>query len=86
MHRGHDVVPVDLDPGVAWCAQFFSWCYHFAGSSSINPKLARWAYCPFVASDARAGRNGLSIAQTEYWSDAMDRWAEDLVDPTKGGT
>ncbi len=30
--------------------------------------------------------NGLSIAQTEFWSDAMDRWAEDLVDPTKGGT
>ncbi len=30
--------------------------------------------------------NGLSIAQAEYWSDAMDRWAEDLVDPTKGGT
>ena len=30
--------------------------------------------------------NGLSMAQTEFWSDAMDRWAEDLVDPTKGGT
>lgn len=30
--------------------------------------------------------NGLSMAQCEYWSDAMDRWAEDLVDPTKGGT
>ena len=30
--------------------------------------------------------NGLSIAQAEFWSDAMDRWAEDLVDPTKGGT
>lgn len=30
--------------------------------------------------------NGLSMAQCEFWSDAMDRWAEDLVDPTKGGT
>ncbi len=30
--------------------------------------------------------NGLSMAQAEFWSDAMDRWAEDLVDPTKGGT
>ncbi len=30
--------------------------------------------------------HGLSIAQCEYWSDAMDRWAEDLVDPASGGT
>jgi hypothetical protein len=30
--------------------------------------------------------NGLSIAQAEYWSDTLDRWAEDLVDPAKGGT
>jgi hypothetical protein len=30
--------------------------------------------------------NGISIAQCEYWSDTLDRWAEDLVDPTKGGT
>ena len=30
--------------------------------------------------------NGLSIAQCEYWSDTLDRWAEDLVDPASGGT
>ena len=30
--------------------------------------------------------NGLSIAQCEFWSDTLDRWAEDLVDPTSGGT
>ncbi len=29
---------------------------------------------------------GLSIAQCEYWSDTLDRWAEDLVDPVRGGT
>ena len=29
---------------------------------------------------------GVSLAQVEYWGDAMDRWAEDLVDPAKGGT
>lgn len=29
---------------------------------------------------------GLSIAQAEYWSDAMDRWAENLVDPAGSGT
>jgi hypothetical protein len=29
--------------------------------------------------------NGVSIAQCEYWSDTLDRWAEDLVDPTRSG-
>ena len=28
---------------------------------------------------------GVSIAQAEYWSDTLDRWAEDLVDPTRSG-
>lgn len=28
---------------------------------------------------------GLSIAQAEYWSDSLDRWADDLVDPAKSG-
>ncbi len=29
---------------------------------------------------------GVSIAQCEFWSDTLDRWAEDLVDPASGGT
>lgn len=29
--------------------------------------------------------NGLSIAQAEYWSETLDRWAEDLVEVTKCG-
>jgi hypothetical protein len=29
--------------------------------------------------------SGMSIAQTEFWSDTLDRWAEDLVDPASGG-
>jgi hypothetical protein len=29
--------------------------------------------------------NGVSIAQTEFWSDTLDRWAEDLVDPACSG-
>jgi hypothetical protein len=28
---------------------------------------------------------GMSIAQCEFWSDTMDRWAEDLVDPACSG-
>ncbi|QEG38591.1 hypothetical protein [Roseimaritima ulvae] len=27
-----------------------------------------------------------SVAQCDYWSDAMDRWAEDLVDPASSGS
>ncbi len=30
--------------------------------------------------------NGLSMAACEYWSDTLDRWAEDLVDPASSGT
>lgn len=30
--------------------------------------------------------SGISIAQCEYWSDTLDRWADDLVDPASGGT
>jgi hypothetical protein len=30
--------------------------------------------------------HGVSIAQCEYWSDTLDRWAEDLVDAGSGGT
>jgi hypothetical protein len=35
--------------------------------------------------DDLAKEQGLSIAQAEYWSDTMDRWAEDLVDPASSG-
>jgi hypothetical protein len=31
--------------------------------------------------DGQHNENGMSLAQTEYWSDTLDRWAEDLVDP-----
>jgi hypothetical protein len=30
-------------------------------------------------------KQGLSISQCEYWSDTLDRWAEDLVDPACSG-
>jgi hypothetical protein len=36
--------------------------------------------------DEMQKKNGLSMAQCEYWSDTLDRWAEDLVEPTSGGT
>jgi hypothetical protein len=31
-------------------------------------------------------QQGLSIAQVEYWSDSLDRWAEDIVDPACKGS
>ena len=37
-------------------------------------------------SDDLPRETGLSIAQCEFWSDTLDRWAEDLVDPASGGT
>ncbi len=37
-------------------------------------------------SDELPSETGVSLAQVEYWGDTMDRWAEDLVDPAKGGT
>lgn len=36
-------------------------------------------------SDDLRVENGLSIAQAEFWGDTFDRWAEDLVEVTKGG-
>jgi hypothetical protein len=38
-----------------------------------------------LADDIRK-ENGMSLAQCDFWSDTLDRWAEDLVDPAKGGT
>ncbi len=29
---------------------------------------------------------GMSVAQAEYWADAIDRWAEELVDPANEGS
>lgn len=37
-------------------------------------------------SDELRAENGLSIAQAEYWSDALDRWAEDLVEVTQSAS
>ena len=37
-------------------------------------------------SDDLPEESGLSMAQCEFWSDTFDRWAEDLVEPTSGGS
>lgn len=45
-----------------WCAMFCTYCYEVDGGGS--PSFIRgqnYAYCPYVISDARANRNGLSV-------------------------
>ena len=41
---------------------------------------------PAATGDDIRKENGMSIAQCEFWSDTLDRWADDLVDPRNGGT
>lgn len=45
--------------GAPWCAVFVSYCLQRAGSKAVKPSEERWAYCPYVVRDARAGRYGL---------------------------
>jgi CHAP domain len=43
-----------------WCAMFVAYCFeHVAGGSPTFVKGSRYSYCPYVVSDARAGRYGL---------------------------
>ena len=48
--------------GVPWCAEFVSYCYWRAGSSSFAAGK-HYAYVPYIVNDARAGRNGMSVTQ-----------------------
>lgn len=34
-----------------------------------------------IADTVEGNLNGQAIAQTEFWSDTLDRWAEQLVGP-----
>jgi CHAP domain/Putative peptidoglycan binding domain len=43
-----------------WCAMFVTYCGVHAGAPQFK-RGNRWAYVPYVVSDARAGRNGLAI-------------------------
>ncbi len=65
-----------------WCAMFVSWCFSKAGSVAIDPKNARWAYCPFMVNDARAQRNGLitvPIDKVQPGDVAMFDWQGDGI-------
>jgi len=47
--------------GPPWCAMFVSWCYTQNGSKAFDNNATRWAFCPFVVSDARQGRHDLTL-------------------------
>ncbi len=48
-----------------WCAMYVTWCYKQAKAKHFNKNEARWAYCPFMISDARNQRHGLTIVPKE---------------------
>ena len=43
-----------------WCAMFVTYCYVQAGAKHFK-KGSRWAYCPFLLSDARKQNYGLNL-------------------------
>jgi len=59
--------------GQPWCAIFCSYCYEVeaGGNPSFDPAAAHYAYCPYIVSDARNGRNGLSIPSSPIRGDLV---------------
>jgi hypothetical protein len=50
-----------------WCAMFVTWTYDASGgpgSPSFDRNQARYSYVPYIVSDARGGRYGLSVTGT----------------------
>lgn len=80
--------------GVPWCAEFVSYCYSAAGSKAFA-KGSRYAYCPYIVADARAGRNNLTVTRHPQQGDIVlydwdndgtadhvglfDKWVQDAV-------
>jgi hypothetical protein len=63
-----------------WCAMFVTWCYETAGPSDAFVKGSRWAYCPYVVADARAGRYGLKTTDDPIPGDlVVYDWSWDTV-------
>lgn len=43
-----------------WCAMFVTYCFVRSGSKAFE-RGSRWAYCPYLLSDARANRHGVTL-------------------------
>lgn len=67
----------------AWCAMFVTYNYQVgAGSKAFSKNASRWAYCPFMVSSARAGRDGLkevSAANVRKGDVVLYDWDKDGV-------
>lgn len=66
--------------GQPWCAMFCTWADQTGQDpySKVFAKGSRWAYVPYIVSDARAGRNGLSITSSPKPGDLVCYdWARD---------
>jgi hypothetical protein len=48
-----------------WCAMFVTWCDVNGGKPVKSfQRGVKYAYCPYIVSDARLGKNGLSITSS----------------------
>src|SRR5262249_9815977 len=58
--------------GQPWCAMFCSYVYEVdVGGSPSFAKGQNYSYCPYVVSDARNGRNGLSVTSSPIPGDLV---------------
>lgn len=53
-----------------WCAMFVTYCYVKSGSKAFE-RGERYAYCPYVVNDARAGRNNLAVTSQPQRGDLV---------------
>lgn len=69
---------VDYQP---WCAIFVTYCFEIeAGGSPSFERGSHYAYCPYVVSDARNNRNGLSVTTDPIPGDlVVYDWDRDLT-------
>lgn len=62
-----------------WCAMFVTWCYVGAGSKQFI-RSQRYAYCPYIVSDAIGNRYGLSVTSSPEKGDlVLFDWQGDNV-------
>lgn len=54
-----------------WCAMFCTWAYETQGDSPAFVKGSRYAYVPYIVSDAQNGRYGLSLTSSPISGDLV---------------
>lgn len=65
--------------GVPYCAMAVTWAYVLSGSKAFS-KGSRYAYCPWIERDARAGDFGLQVVREPLPGDVvLFDWGRDSV-------